>query len=296
MRVLEQERRTALRAVPAAVRQILFLTDLAPRARAAFSHAAMLAERFGATLTVFHAVAGPDDDAEWSPAKEVARRAALEARDRLGMDTGTLRTPAEVVVVRGMDVRASVRARLEHDAADLVVLATHGRAGLSVLNPRSLSDLVLQEARCPVLCVREPEHGAPVGYQRILVPTDLSEDSRRALPLARLLADAFSAEVIGLHVARDPAVSTLSGIPDLVEEMPGEAQVAAFLASELDGTRWRVVVRAGSPSHGIVETAAAEHADLVVSSTHGHDSLSDRLLGSHAERLVRESPCPVVLV
>jgi nucleotide-binding universal stress UspA family protein len=37
-------------------------------------------------------------------------------------------------------------------------------------------------------------------------------------------------------------------------------------------------------------------ADLIVVSTHYHDSLHDRVLGSHAERLVRHAPCPVLVV
>jgi universal stress protein A len=52
----------------------------------------------------------------------------------------------------------------------------------------------------------------------------------------------------------------------------------------------------GAAWNAIVETARAERVDLIVMSTHGHDSLSDRLIGSHAERVVRHAPCPVLII
>jgi nucleotide-binding universal stress UspA family protein len=55
-------------------------------------------------------------------------------------------------------------------------------------------------------------------------------------------------------------------------------------------------VELGSAWDRIVETARSERADLIVMSTHGHDSLADRLLGSHTERVVGHAPCPVLVV
>ena len=44
-----------------------------------------------------------------------------------------------------------------------------------------------------------------------------------------------------------------------------------------------------------METARLEKADLIVMSTRGHDSLSDRVMGSNTERVVRHAPCPVLV-
>jgi nucleotide-binding universal stress UspA family protein len=60
----------------------------------------------------------------------------------------------------------------------------------------------------------------------------------------------------------------------------------------------RIVPRlfVGAAWDRIVESARVERADLIVMSTHGRDSLADRVLGSHAERVLRHAPCPVLVV
>ena len=52
----------------------------------------------------------------------------------------------------------------------------------------------------------------------------------------------------------------------------------------------------GSPSLKIVETAEAEHVDLIVMATHGRTGLSHLMVGSVAERVVRTAPCPVLTI
>ena len=56
--------------------------------------------------------------------------------------------------------------------------------------------------------------------------------------------------------------------------------------------RWRLVLRLRT----IVETAEAEHVDLLVMATHGRTGLSHLLIGSVAERVVRTAPCPVLTI
>jgi nucleotide-binding universal stress UspA family protein len=59
--------------------------------------------------------------------------------------------------------------------------------------------------------------------------------------------------------------------------------------------RVRPQVLFGNPGEKIVETARNERADLIVITTHGHDSLSDRITGSHADHIIRQAPCPVLV-
>jgi nucleotide-binding universal stress UspA family protein len=55
-------------------------------------------------------------------------------------------------------------------------------------------------------------------------------------------------------------------------------------------------VRWGSPVEAIVDYASQHQIDLVVIATHGRTGLSHALLGSVAERIVREAPCPVLTI
>lgn len=281
----------------AAIREILFPSDLSATSDRAFDHACFLAERLGARLTLYHAV----DTAHLSEAREasdpeVARRSAEAAQAHLARHAGTLIAPHAIVVEQNARTAQALVARIRATHPDLVVMATHGREGLAHLFLGSVTERILEVGGCPVLCVREPDHGVALPYRRILVPTDLSESSRLAFPLAALLARTFGAEVLGVHVAQ-VRPGSLAGIPTLIEEtVPSESSVGQFLLPEFAGLRVKARVEIGSPWNRIVETARMERADLIVLSTHGADSLADRVLGSHAERIIRQAPCPVLVV
>jgi nucleotide-binding universal stress UspA family protein len=166
-------------------------------------------------------------------------------------------------------------------------MATHGRDGLSHLLLGSVTEGVLRERRSPVLCVREPEHGAALPYRRVLVPTDLSEASRAALPWAALLARSFQSEVLAVHFGHCPVPTSLSGVPDLVEEAyPSESAVRSFVAPYLEGRRVAVQLHSGQPWDRLIDVARSEKADVIVIS--GDDQL--------VEPLVRHAPCPVLVV
>jgi nucleotide-binding universal stress UspA family protein len=189
-----------------------------------------------------------------------------------------------------------VRAYVQGTTPDLVVMATHGREGLSQLFLGSVTEAVIRHGRCPVLAVREPQHGVALPFRRILVPTDLTPSSRRSFALGGTLARAFEAEVLGLHVARVPTDS-LAGVTAAVEAaLPSDAALLAFLQPEFRGAPVLARTELGSPWEQIVRVARLEKVDLILLTTHRRNSIGDRLLGSHAERILREAPCPVLVV
>jgi nucleotide-binding universal stress UspA family protein len=283
-------------AAPSRIHEILCPTDLSPESDRAFDHARFLAEHFGARLSVCHVVELPSLEGAAGVAEEVWRRAENAARLHINRRVDELKVPHEVVLERGTSAHRTLVTHIDRTRPDLTVMATHGRDGLAHLFLGSVTEMVLQHACCPVLCVRATEHGSALSYRRLLVPTDLSQASRRAFPLAALLARQFDAEVLAVHVTQPPHPASLSGIPEIVETLPTEDDVRGFVAPDLDGVRLGLRLKSGSPWDRIIETARAETADLIVMSTHGRDSLTDRILGSHTERVVRHAPCPVLVV
>jgi nucleotide-binding universal stress UspA family protein len=281
----------------ASIRKVLLPSDLSRASDRALDHAHLLAERFDARLTLYHVVDAPATHGPltWNPQREAARRAEEAARQHLERRAARLHVPHDVVVQQR---RSPQRALVRYIAAtrpDLTVMATHGREGLSNLVLGSVAESVLNGTHRPVLCVRAPDHGVALPYRRVLVPTDLSAPSRRAFPLAAHLARAFDAEVVAVHVSSPPTVASLSGVPEVVEASTvEESAVWAFLQPEFGGLRTTVRIAGGAPAEAIVETARLEKADVIVMSTHGHDSLADRVRGSHTERVVRHAPCPVL--
>jgi len=115
--------------------------------------------------------------------------------------------------------------------------------------------------------------------------------------MAALIARTFDAEVVALHLARVPSPHSLSGIPKMVETLvPEEDEIQRFLANDFGGLKIKPVVETGSPWARIIDTARVEKADIIVMSTHGHDSIADQVVGSHTERVIHRSPCPVLVV
>lgn len=281
------------------VREILFPTDLSSEADRVLDHAHLLAERFGAGLTLYHAVEVPDHRfAHWAFAHghEIWVRAEQEARNALGRRTEAFGPRTRCVVERTSSTQRAIVELVRRLQPDLTVMGTHGRHGLSHLLLGSVTEQVMQRVHRPVLCVREdPEQAPAFPYRRILVPTDLSLASRLAFPIAAFLARSFGAEVLGVHVVPSPSVATLSGIPQPQPVViPSEASLWKFLQSDFEALTVTAQVHTGAVWDRIVHTARVEKADLIVMSTRGHDSLADHVLGSNTERVVRHAPCPVL--
>jgi nucleotide-binding universal stress UspA family protein len=287
---------------PSSIREILFPSDLSPSSDRAFEHAALLARSFAAHVTLLHVVRTPHPLPADSrdPQHDVLRRAELIGREHLERAVRAFPGDFDVLVDRDASVPRALERMVEARRADLVVMATHGRGGVAQLVLGSVAEAMVESGRAPVLCVREPAHGAALPYRRILVPTDLTGRSRQAFPLAAQLAGRFGAEVIALHAAAVPqggGESGTAGVSYEVEDhLPSEERLRAFLMPEFYGLRIVPRLFVGAAWDRIVESARVERADLIVMSTHGRDSLADRVLGSHAERVLRHAPCPVLVV
>jgi nucleotide-binding universal stress UspA family protein len=143
----------------------------------------------------------------------------------------------------------------------------------------------------------------PLGFkiERILVPLDFSPASMEALEYAVWLAKQFHAAIHLVHVHPPDEASSVPGAGHLLFE---SAEAIERLNEELTGIHRKHVptfrpenchIRGGQPYQEIVRVAR-EIADLIVLATRGHSGLKHLLLGSTAERVVRNAPCPVLVV
>ena len=140
-------------------------------------------------------------------------------------------------------------------------------------------------------------------YERLLVPFDGGEHATAALEHALELAATHDATVHALYVidtSTSPLVVSKDEVRDGLREVGEDAAGKAFAQAEALAEEYDVDlqtnIREGSPDGEILAAANAVNADLVVMGTHGHEGLSRRLLGSVTERVVRESPVPVLTV
>jgi nucleotide-binding universal stress UspA family protein len=143
----------------------------------------------------------------------------------------------------------------------------------------------------------------PIHYpSRILCPTDFTPFSSRALAHAIAVARPAQAEISLLHVALVPVPSIEQD--DEPEWMPlGPAERTGLLEhmrrcaapADAAGLTTHLVLRSGIPGDEIVRAADVLGADLIVMASHGRRGFQ-RLLGSHAERVLRTASCPVLVV
>lgn len=243
-------------------------------------------------------------------AREGARQRIEAARESLvgdGVAEGAVRT--EVRAGRPAD---EITRTAEDAGVDLVVVGGHGQgAGGGGGRPRlgSTAERLLRSASAPVLVARGLEQGPP---RSVLVAVDGSGPSLRAVSWARFIGDRFSASVTALyvdhplmhHYATLPAVGVVPATPD--GEDPAararwEEGRKAWLREQIgsagldpDGVGLEIAV--GRPAEEILAARERLSADLIVIGSRGADALGRAILGSVAGAVVRNAPCPVLVV
>jgi nucleotide-binding universal stress UspA family protein len=145
-------------------------------------------------------------------------------------------------------------------------------------------------------------------YRHLLVPTDGSEISERAVDQAVSLAGALGARLRILHVQVSFPIS-LVGVGELVEPSTVDALMAAT-QQRAEAILHQAMARAAAagveaeqsllvnpqPHQAILEEARAHGCDLIVMASHGRRGLEGLLIGSETQRVLSQSSCPVLVV
>jgi len=212
----------------------------------------------------------------------------------------------EKVTERGISSHEVILGYAKKNNADLIVMATHGRSGLSNILLGSVTEKVIQTAPCPVLVVKKPKHAdlKKLLFNNILAPTDFSKSSRHAMEYAIAIAKKYRARITLMHAVEvrfHPAYYA-GGVESIFDLDPDvkpriQARLEAFLQSfDLTGIEVTSYVTDGDSHNEIVKTAQSQQHDLIVMSTRGHDEIADYLIGSTTDRVIKRAPCPVFVV
>jgi nucleotide-binding universal stress UspA family protein len=192
----------------------------------------------------------------------------------------------------------------------LIVMASHGRGAVRRLAFGSVTDRVSRASHVPVLIVRPSDARAEVGpveIRRLVVPMDGSQLAAEALPVATSLAARLGIPVHLLQAINPAALvmPTPVGIDGYSGEIYTEIEdeLTAAARTNLDEAAKRVGTSGVPVTTAVVEGPpvlaiedATEEGDVIVMTSHGRSGFRRWLLGSTAEKLIREGKAPVLLV
>jgi nucleotide-binding universal stress UspA family protein len=137
--------------------------------------------------------------------------------------------------------------------------------------------------------------------KKILVPTDFSPFSEVAIDHAAVLAKAFKAEVVLIHVIESAAYSVTDTLIVVNHEAALRTTAEALMenlrkACSERGLPVTASVVSGAPYREIINKAEQEQVDLIAMGTHGRSGIERLLLGSVAEKVVRLATVPVLTI
>jgi universal stress protein A len=135
-------------------------------------------------------------------------------------------------------------------------------------------------------------------FKRVLCPIQFDKSSMAALGVAKQIAQQNKGKLYVMHVVATHTDPTLiSGTAMAAhDEKIAEGELNRVKQEQLGDVDHEVILRLGHPAE---EIAKAEHefgADLVVMATHGRTGVTHLIIGSVAERVVREATCPVLTI
>jgi nucleotide-binding universal stress UspA family protein len=283
--------------------RILCPVDFTEVSRRTLRYAAATAKWFGAKLVVLHV---------WplgQPANVIPSLVTAEALARLTRQE----VPGDVDVEVRFEHERDVAAEITRDAAgfrsDLIVIGDHGRTGIDRLLSASVSESVLRAAPCAVLVV--PHHAlhplAPgdVAFDRLLCAVDFSAPSIEGLSTSLTLAEDADARLTLLNVVDAPghldevspvnqaerlaldAADRATRLQRLREFVPPSARTYCHVETD---------VTEGKPAAEILLAARERASDLIVMGAGGRGALASLVLGSTTHDVLRQAPCPVLVI
>jgi nucleotide-binding universal stress UspA family protein len=195
------------------------------------------------------------------------------------------------------DPATAILAQAEALRTDVIVMGTHGRAGVNRWLLGSVTNQVLRRAPCPVLTVSPAAQTEPRpdkgGVGRILCALDLHESSGRTLAHALSLGRAMGAPVTVLHVL-DAGIAAPA--PSIFAASARERLHELVAAHGAPGCAVAELVVPGHARRQILRVAKDEKAGLIVLGVHGRGPVDRLFLGSTADHVVRHAPVPVLTV
>jgi len=301
--------------------KILVPLDGSKLAEKALPYAGEMAIHFGSEITLLHS----RDIGETTRHKDMQTyldKTAADLEKRItGAFTNKAKPKAKVATTitgaggMGNNAAAEILGYAETKDIDLIIMATHGRTGITRWVLGDTANKVARAFSCPILLIRSatdvPED---IHFEKIMVPLDGSKESEAVLPyveglVAKIKSDIRLLNVVELlyHVYAYPAAAGYGGdgivrVPFNPEEMKsyketGEKYIKG-ISSKLKekGFNNSAGVRVGVPGDEIIEAEKEIKPELIIMSTHGHSGFGRWEHGSITDKVLHAGTTPLLLV
>jgi len=255
------------------------------------------------------------------------------AQELLGNQVKEMTIEHEIVIRKGDPADEICRLALMADI-DLVITATHGKSGIKRLLIGSVTEKLMKTLHCPLLVLRSQKHDSihlsdyEIKLKKVLVGCDFSPDSKLAFDYGLSLAQEYQAELYLAHVVKPTEHIELKS-SDYINIIPGDyvhwgtsdyfemqkketqenQEKIKALRSRLErqlyfmipeeSKNWcnpHTILLAGEPYKELIKYAKEQDIDMIVLGIRGHTLLEKLLVGSTTDRVIRQSPCPVLAV
>jgi len=265
--------------------RLLLCTDGSEFSDGAIREAISIAKRCNSKLYVISVVeVNPELEAYAPKLVEKIERETREHLENIKKRAENEGVTCETIAHEGEEPYRYIVEEASRLKADLIVMGRHGRTGLGRLMMGSVTARVVGHAGCNVLIV---PRSAVFGCKKILIATDGSEFSNKAVHNATDLAAACGGEVVIVSVAQSGAE---------IKDAEAAVKTAREIAEKKGVKKVSAVTPTGTAYDMIIDAAGRENVDLVVVGSHGRTGLRRLLMGSVAERVIGHAACTVLVV
>jgi nucleotide-binding universal stress UspA family protein len=288
------------------INRILVPIDFSEFSDKAVEYALYLAENFDADITLLHTVVlfkeEPDEEFKLAgyekhvEKKERERQELFQPHHERAIQKG-MQIDSEII--RGFSAADSIIDYINTHSFDLVVLGTHGRTGFKKWLYGSVAEKVVRLSPIPVLTTHDTTR--QVEFDKILIPIDFSEFSKKAVKSGLEMFRKSKAETHFLHVVEQqihPAfyAASFDSIFDIDKSLKERVLKNLMDFVGVPENKAKYAVTDGKAHKEIIKYAQNKDIDLIVMATRGLSKLQHFLVGSNAERVVCIAPCPVLTV
>lgn len=269
------------------LQHIFHPSDFSPASETAFAHALKAALVAKADLTILHVSKKESSDwTEFPGVRATLERWGLLPKNSSQADVAKLGIGVKKIQARHDDPVESVTAYLKTHNTDLIVLATDQSKETSQWLSKSLAAPIARKSRQMTLFIPKGVDGfvslndGTISLDNMLIPVAATPPAQPAVQAAVRMARRLSipsGNYTLLHVGEK------DDMPDV--QLPDQP-----------GWTWNRISGKGEVIDVIIDTAREVKAGLIVMTTDGRNGFLDALRGSHSERILRRTPCPLLAI